>query len=126
MTTTQETLVDITQRSQETAAKAFTDWTGSMQDYSSSLITAVPGLPSAREMVNTYFTFAEALLRTGREFATSLIDAGAESAEATRSAAEKASRDATQATQQASEATRAATEKAARATSKASRNGAGK
>jgi hypothetical protein len=126
MTTTQATLVDMTERSQETAAKAFTDWTGSMQDYSSSMIKAVPRLPSTREMVNSYFNLAEALLQTGREFATSLVAAGADSIEATTSAAEKASRDATQAAQQASEATRAATEKATRSTPKASRNGAAK
>ena len=125
MTTTQDTLVDITQRSQETAAKAFTDWTGSMQDYSTSLIKAVPGVPSTREMVNNYFNFAEALLRTGREFTASLLAAGADSIEATKSAAEKATHDATEAAQQASEATRAATEKATRPT-KASRNGAAK
>src|SRR4051794_39588712 len=112
MTSTQQTLVDITQRRQETAAKAFTDWTGSMQDYNSSLIRAASGLPSVRDMVNNYFNFAEALLRTGREFVTSLLTAGADSIEAAKSAAEKASHDATQASQQASEATRAMTEKA--------------
>jgi len=125
-TTTQETVVDITQRNQETVAKALADWTESMQDYRGSLIKAVPSLPSVREMANTYFNFAEALLRTGREFVTSLLTAAADSIEATKSASEKASRDATKAAQQVSQATRVETEKATHATVKASRNGAAK
>jgi hypothetical protein len=123
-TTTQGAIVNITARAQETAAKTFSDWTESIQDYSSGLIKAVPGLPSTRETVNNCFDFAERLLRTYREFVTGLLGAVTEAKETTLSATEKAAHNAAQAIEQASESTKTAAAKATHNTTRVSRNGA--
>src|SRR5882762_639987 len=109
MTSTQEQFVDFAQRGQETLIKTVQDWADTAQAYTRSFTEAQPELPAAKDIVNNVFDFAEQLLRSQRELATSLIAAGAEVAEATRVATEQASRQAATAAQRAVDEAKAAT-----------------
>jgi len=109
MTSTQEQFVDFAQRGQETLIKTVQDWADTAQAYTRSFTEAQPELPAAKDIVNNVFDFAEQLLRSQRELATSLVAAGAEVAEATRVATEQASRQAATAAQRAVDEAKAAT-----------------
>lgn len=108
MTSTQEQFADFAQRGQETLIKAVQDWADTAQTYTRTFVEAQPELPAARDIVNNVFDFAEQLLRSQRDFATSLVAAGTEVAEATRVATEQASQRAAAAAQRAVDEVRAA------------------
>ena len=86
MTSTQEQLADFAQRGQETLIKAVQDWADTAQAYTRTFVEAQPELPAAKDVVNNVFDFAEQLLRSQRELATSLVAAGVEVVEETRAA----------------------------------------
>ncbi|HEX4248434.1 MAG TPA: hypothetical protein VH008_11270 [Pseudonocardia sp.] len=113
MTSTQEQFVDFAQRGQETLIKAVREWADTAQAYTRTFAAAQPELPAARDVVNNVFDFAEQVLRSQRELATSLVAAGAEVAEATRAATEQASQQAAAAAQRAVAEAKAATSRVA-------------
>ena len=114
MTSTQEQFADFAQRGQETLIKAVQDWADTAQAYTRTFVEAQPELPAAKDVVNNVFDFAEQLLRSQRELATSLVAAGVEVVEATRAAGEQASQQAAAAAQRAVDEAKSA---AARVTS---------
>jgi len=114
MTSTQEQFADFAQRGQETLIKAVQDWTDTAQAYTRTFVEAQPELPAAKDVVNNVFDFAEQLLRSQRELATSLVAASVEVVDATRVAGEQASQQAAAAAQRAVAEAKAA---AARVTS---------
>jgi hypothetical protein len=92
MSTAQDQFADFAQRGQQTLINAVKDWTDAAAEYARTVAGAQPELPTARDVVDNVFDFAEQLLRGHRELAANLVAAGTEVAEATRTAAEQAAR----------------------------------
>jgi hypothetical protein len=89
MSTAQEQFADFAQRRQQTLISAVKDWTDTAAGYARTVADAQPELPTAREVVDNVYDFAEQLLRGQRELAATLVTAGTEAAEVTRKAAEQ-------------------------------------
>lgn len=108
MTTAQDQLTDLTQRGQETFAKAIGSWTETLHDYTANFRNGKYGLPTAENLVNDVFDFAEEVLRAQREVATSLLSAGSKVSEATKKVTEQAAAEAQAAADKVTEELKAA------------------
>jgi topoisomerase IA-like protein len=116
MTTAQDQLADLTERGQKAFAKAFESWTERVQDYSANFRNGHYGLPTADNLVNDVFDFAEEVLRAQREVATSLLSAGSKVSEATKKVTEQAAAEAQAAVEKVTEEVKSAGAKASRRT----------
>ncbi|MHA6794401.1 hypothetical protein ACVGVM_12970 [Pseudonocardia bannensis] len=82
MTAPTEQFVQITQRSQEAVTTAVRNWTDSLQACAGSITDVKPQLPDVNSAVDTAFDLAAQLLTRQREYAKTLLAAGAQAAEA--------------------------------------------
>lgn len=85
MTAPNDQFVDIANRSQEAVTTAVRTWTDAVQSLSGNQ----PALPDARQLVDTYFDFAEKALSFQRDAARQAVDAGVKAAEAVKDQASK-------------------------------------
>jgi len=79
MTAPTDQFVDIAKRSQEAVTTAVRTWTDAVQSFANG---DQPSLPDARQLVDTYFDYAEKALAAQREVATQAVAAGVKAAEA--------------------------------------------
>jgi len=114
MTTAQEQFTDLTQRGQETFAKALGTWTETLHDYTANFRNGQYGLPTAENLVNDVFDFVEEVLRAQREVATSLLSAGSKVSDATKKVTEQAAAEAQAAAEKVTEEVKAAGAKVSR------------
>jgi hypothetical protein len=112
MTTPQDQFTDVARRGQEAVTTAMRAWAENVQAMMASGAGGPSGVPSPQQVVDNVFDFAEQMLAAQREFAKTLLAAGAQATEAAASQAREA---ATSMTTRTVEATEALTEKAAQA-----------
>jgi hypothetical protein len=79
MTAPTDQFVDIAKRSQEAVTTAVRTWTDAVQSFANG---EQPALPDARQIVDTYFDYAEKALAGQREVATQAVAAGTKAVEA--------------------------------------------
>lgn len=75
MTTPQEQFTDLTRRGQEAVTVAMQTWAENMQRLAGTVPIDTATVPSAEEVVDNVFNFAEQMLSTQREFTKSLLAA---------------------------------------------------
>jgi hypothetical protein len=75
MTTTQETITEVTRRSQDAITSAVQIWADSVQRFVGLVPTPEAKVPSTDEVVDHAFNFAAQALATQREFTKSLLAA---------------------------------------------------
>ena len=85
MTAPTDQIADFTKRSQEAVTTAVRTWTDAVQSFSGSQ----PALPDARQLVDTYFDFAEKALSFQRDAAKQAVAAGVKATEALKDQASK-------------------------------------
>ncbi len=81
MTAPQAQLVDIVRQSQEAINEVVHAWAENAKAVVSSASAAQPKLPNAVAMVDGVFDFTEQLIATQREFARTVLSAGAHATE---------------------------------------------
>ena len=79
MTAPTAQITDIAKRSQEAVTAAVRNWTDAVQSFANG---EQPALPDARQIVDTYFDYAEKALAGQREVATQAVAAGVKAVEA--------------------------------------------
>lgn len=75
MTTPQEQFTDVVRRGQEAVTVAMHTWAENVQRLAGAAPLDAAKVPSAEEVVDNVFDFAEQMLSTQREFAKSLLGA---------------------------------------------------
>jgi hypothetical protein len=75
MTTSQETITEVTRRSQEAITSAVQIWAESVQRFMGLVPTPDAKLPTAEEVADHAFNFAAQVLATQREFTMSMLAA---------------------------------------------------
>ena len=79
MTAPTDQFVDIAKRSQEAVTTAVRTWTDAVQSFANG---EQPALPDARQIVDTYFDYAEKALAAQRDVVTQAVAAGVKATEA--------------------------------------------
>ena len=87
MTAPTDQFVDIAKRSQEAVTTAVRSWTDAVQSFTNG---EQPSLPDARQIVDTYFDYAEKALAAQRDVVTQAVAAGVKATEAFADQATKA------------------------------------
>jgi hypothetical protein len=75
MTTSQETITEVTRRSQEAITSAVQIWAESVQRFMGLVPTPDAKVPTAEEVVDHAYNFAVQALATQREFTKSMLAA---------------------------------------------------
>ncbi len=119
MPTQQDQFSQLAKSGQAAITEAVHAWAENVQTFAGTVLGAQTKLPSAVEIVDNAFDIAEQLLATQREFAKTLLAAGAQATEAASVRAREAT---DQAVEQVVKNTNSATEKATAAAERASRS----